>query len=208
MYVSKKKLVWIAVGILALHLLIAGAQGAFHFLNALTGHPPNNYFEVLEKNGYSEVGVIEDLAGSTDDRGEWKGSSTQTRIILAKKDGKTHLVHLWRDDTGDWKLNEDSQALEGEFEGLERLYFFTYHVWGVLGCPPFRRCDWFYYGSNGVRSIEIPEEALPRDSTIQIYQLNDQEYVLHFVTYLKSEDYWDGGFIEVYRALKGNGFVE
>lgn len=205
MFVSKKKLAWTAVGIVALHLLLAGAR----LLQSITGHPPNNYFETLKLHGYSEIGVIEDLAGTTlDHSGGWNGSSVQTRVLLAQKAGETHLVSLSRDDTGKWRMGQEPKLLEGEFEGLERLYFYGQYVEGSHGGIPLRRCDWFYYGSNGLKDIEIPQEALPQDATVQIYQRNSQEYALHFTAYLKSNDYWDGGFIEVYQALKENGCVE
>ena len=71
----------------------------------------------------------------------------------------------------------------------------------------FRSWDWFYYGSNAAALLDIPDEALPQDATVQIWQ-RGAEYVLHFTAYLKKNEYRDGGFIQVYRALRDGGMLE
>ena len=63
---SRKKLAWILAGVLALHLIIAGAKRWGSFIDFLSGNHPNNYFSLLEPNGWQEVEVIEDVASPAD----------------------------------------------------------------------------------------------------------------------------------------------
>ncbi len=208
---SRKKLAWILAGVLALHLIIAGAKRWGSFIDFLSGNHPNNYFSLLEPNGWQEVEVIEDVASpAIEHNGGWAGCTDLTRVLLAEKAGQTHLLRVDKSHLDDWSGPVEAEALEGEFAGLERICFFRYplhNTYGGFGEQELiQRWDWFYYGSNAQAFIDIPEEALPRDATVQIWQ-RGEEYVLHFSAYIKKNEYRDGGFMEVYRALRESGCV-
>ena len=69
------------------------------------------------------------------------------------------------------------------------------------------RSDWFYHGTNAEYTVTVPEESLPVDSTLQIYQAGP-EYVLHLCQYCKGDGAFDGGFEDIYRALLDNGSLK
>ena len=212
MTLSKKKLAWILAGVLALHLVIAGAKRMGDFMAFFYGNHPNNYFSLLAANGWQEVEVIEDVASPVSERhGGWAGCTGLTRVLLAEKAGKTHLICVDRSHLEDWSGPSEAEALEGEFAGLERNCFSRYplqNTYGGFGEQELiMRWDWFYYGSNAAALLDIPDEALPQDATVQIWQ-RGAEYVLHFTAYLKKNEYRDGGFIQVYRALRDRGMLE
>lgn len=62
--------------------------------------------------------------------------------------------------------------------------------------------DSLYHVTNAMKTLSVPEQAILRDCTLQIYQ-EGPEYVLHFFTYVKGA----GGmnmkeaFQDVYRAF-------
>ena len=134
MTLSKKKLAWILAGVLALHLVIAGAKRMGDFMAFFYGNHPNNYFSLLAANGWQEVEVIEDVASPVSERhGGWAGCTGLTRVLLAEKAGKTHLICVDRSHLEDWSGPSEAEALEGEFAGLERICFFRYPLHNTYG---------------------------------------------------------------------------
>lgn len=220
--ITKKRVVLTVLGILALHLLVWGFQNFGEFMDFLSGNHPNNYSDTLAAAGFSNDRIIADVANpAIEHNGSWNGCTEITRVVLADKAGKSQLISLFRDHEGRWYGPDAAEPMEGDYEGLETIAWHSYpqnNTYG-FGVPPeeedahpelardlILRWDWFYHGTNAAATIEIPEEALPTDSTVQIYQ-RGEEYVLHFVAYLKRNQYRDGGFRQAYLALKDSGCV-
>lgn len=153
-------------------------------------------------------------------------ANTRWRVILAEKDGENRLVVMEQGFLGFWELPTAADPLGGTYQGLEHISLTT-----VPACSPYygyeyttvadgdrtesykyvrqhiMRSEWFYHGANAVMTLAVPEEALPRDAALQIYQAGP-EYVLHLVMYTKGSGSFDGGFATLYQALLDKGCIE
>jgi len=175
----------------------------------------------LALGGYGKAIVIDEgFSYISDGPGHW-------RAVLAEKDGANQLVLMEQGFLGFWGLPKAADTLKHEYDGLEYLSVTSVPAYsGFYGYDPYDlgfsmthtdnwkfaqvhsfRTDWFYHGANAAQTISVPEDALPRDSTLQIYQ-NGPEYVLHLISYCKGSGSFDGGFPEIYQALSDNGCLE
>ncbi len=154
-------------------------------------------------------------------------SPVRWRVFLAEKDGVNRLALMEQGFLGFWGLPRAADGLEGKYEDLEYITVSSAPAYGFqYGYDPFDmsdtmthtenwkfapvqigRSDWFYHGTNAEYTVTVPEEALPVDSTLQIYQAGP-EYVLHLCQYCKGDGAFDGGFEDIYRALLDNGSLK
>ncbi len=169
--------------------------------------------------GYHNAVTIEEGVDYTSGVARW-------RVILAEKEGAKRLALMEQGFLGFWGLPAPARQLDGAYQDLEHIGCQT-----VPPCSPFygydytsvadsdrteshkyiqqhiMRSDWFYHGSNAVMTLAVPEEALPKDAALQIYQAGP-EYVLHLVMYPKGSGSFDGGFATLYQALLDNGCIQ
>ena len=149
------------------------------------------------------------------------------RVFLAEKEGVRRIAIIEQGFLGFWGLPKAADSLNGEYEGLEYIGVYSMPAYGFqYGYDPFDmsdtmthtenlkfapvhigRSDWFYHGTNAEYTVTVPEDALPVDSTIQIYQ-EGPEYVLHLCQYCKGDGSFDGGFEDIYRALLESGCIK
>lgn len=200
----KKRIVRIAAAV----LVVLAAAGIIARVNSPA--------LALAIGGYGgDAVIIEEGFTHLPDTARW-------RVLLAEKDGVKRLAFMEQGLLGFWKPPEAAAELSGEYEGLEYVSLSTQPPCGFYyGYDPYAtadtmthtenwkfateyisRADWFYHGTNAAQTLMLPEDSLPRDSTLQIYQ-NGPEYVLHLCQYCKGDGSFDGGFEEVYRALGG-----
>lgn len=202
-----------AVKIIAVVLMVLAIAGVIIRVNSAS--------LALTLGGYSgNVVIIEEGFTHISDTSCWQ-------VLLAEKDGETRLAVMEQGFLGFWKLPEAATGLNGEYEGLEYITVSTLPPCGNdYGYDPYviadtmthtdnwkfatehiSRADWFYHGNNAAQTLMLPDSALPKDSTLQIYQ-NGQEYVLHLCQYCKGNGSFDGGFDEIYQALLDNGSLK
>lgn len=151
------------------------------------------------------------------------GSTTRWRAFLAEKDGISRLAIMEQGFLGFWKLSQAASDMSGEYEGLEYIgvdtqppcgFDYGYDPYAIadtmthtdnwkFATIPVSRTHRFYHGSNAAQTITIPEDSLPRDCTVQIYQ-NKEEYVLHLCQYCKGDGPFEVGFEDIYQALGGS----
>ena len=174
----------------------------------------------LVLGGYGKAVVIEE--GFSYIQG-----TTRWRVVLAEKDGVNRLAVMEQGVLGFWGLPKAADSMNGEYEKLEYITEYTIPPCGndygydhyviadtmthtdnwKFSTENISRTDWFYHGSNATQTLMLPENALPTDSTLQIYQ-NGSEYVLHLIQYCKGSGSFDGGFKDIYQALVENGCLE
>lgn len=154
------------------------------------------------------------------------GTTARWRVILAEKDGVNRLALMEQGFLGFWGLPTAANQLSGEYQALEHIslvtvpassayYGYDYTTVADNDRPEshkkvqqhIMRSDWFYHGANAVMTLAVPEDALPKDAALQIYQAGP-EYVLHLVMYTKGSGSFDGGFPALYQSLLDNGCIE
>lgn len=177
----------------------------------------NSISLALALGGYGKVVVIEEGFSYTPETTRW-------RVILAERGGVNRLAIMEQGFLGFWGLPKAADSLSGEHEGLEYVvadtmppygykYGYDYYViadtmthtdnW-KFATERIARTDWFFHGSNAAQTLMLPENALPIDSTLQIYQ-NGSEYVLHLCRYIKGRNPSGSGFEDIYQALLDGG---
>lgn len=147
------------------------------------------------------------------------------RVSLTQKDGGNRLVLMERGFLGFWGMPQAAEDLAGELAGLEHIHVFSpaapYTFYGYdptadpssmvrdntgLGEVYIQKMDLFYHGANAFKTLDIPEDALPRDCTVQIVQ-SKEEYVLHLCLYAKGSGSFGEDIESIYKALVDNGCI-
>lgn len=105
---------------------------------------------------------------------------------------------------GFWRLPQAAETMNGAYQAIEYTHY--------AAIPPSGNCygyDWYafpdsmthtnnaafayqtinkfdslYHVTNAMKTLSVPEQAILRDCTLQIYQ-EGPEYVLHFSAYVK-----------------------
>lgn len=201
------------VKIIAVVLVVLAAAGVILRVNSAS--------LAMALGGYGgDTVIIEEGFSYVDGVSRW-------RAFLAQKDGETRLALMEQGFLGFWKLPQTASEMNGEYEGLELASAYTAPPCGFnYGYDPYAaadsmthtdnwkfatetigRSDWFYHGTNAAQTLILPEDSLPKDSTLQIYQ-NGPEYVLHLCQYCKGDGSFDGGFKDIYQALLDNGSLK
>lgn len=147
------------------------------------------------------------------------------RVSLAWKDGGNRLIYMERGFLGFWGKPQAAEELAGELAGLEYAHVISPPApFSYYGCDPaadpssmvrdntglgevrIDKMDLFYHGTNAFKTLDIPEEALPRDCTVQIVQ-SKEEYVLHLCLYAKGSGSFGEDIESIYKALTDNGCI-
>lgn len=182
----------------------------------------NSYSLAMLIGGYRRAIIIEEGFIHSSDKG-----SQHWQVVLAEKDGAKHLALMERGGLGFWGLPQPGIPMDGEYAESEWISvldipasggFYGYDFYAFpdsqthensapYAYQSISKFDVFYYGNNAVKTLAVPDESLPRDSTLQIYQ-NGPEYVFHLSAYCKGKSSFDGGFADVYKAMQDNGCFE
>ena len=127
------------------------------------------------------------------------------QILYANmNDGTPALIRLEKNGLGFWSVKKLDTANEEGYAAMGWAKFSSTQRYTATDVPRTGHIyHHVYAGNNALKLIDIPQDQIPHNLTMDIQQ-NGKSYVIHIITTAETSDY--PGF-DIYGLLKDNGCI-